>query len=166
MFNLNSAPHRSEIQGAVTRQQPTFFSCSFYQTVLLVDIKTHKESHRSTQGTGDGVHHRTLLVTSTNIACKQHAVSRSDKDNPFRFSARGIVGVCNNSNNNNKNNNTYQYVIILIINITYRYVFQMNNNNNNTNKNTYQYVILVIIIVIIIISIILIVSTVTYILIK
>jgi hypothetical protein len=63
---LTCTPHlsRVKLQDAVTSQQPTFFSCSFYQTVLLVSIKTHKESHRSTQGTGDGVHHQTLLSRS------------------------------------------------------------------------------------------------------
>jgi hypothetical protein len=71
-----------KLQDAVTSQQPTFFSCSFYQTVLLVSIKTHKKSPT-------GQHKEPETVYTVKLYCREAA-----RTIPFQSSACGVVIEC------------------------------------------------------------------------
>jgi hypothetical protein len=63
---------------------------AFQTTVLLVSIKTHTVQPVKTRDRSWCTTPELYSSQAQNTACK-HALSRSDEDNPFRFSARGIV---------------------------------------------------------------------------
>jgi hypothetical protein len=76
--------------------QPTFFSCSFYQTVLPVGIKAHRV-HRSNKGPG-AVFRHTMNFTNNRKKTRVKSYAKTAfEDNPFSIYRARNCGYCSSS---------------------------------------------------------------------